>query len=221
MARISDKKKVLKTLEEVGCLFVYPNKEKRVAVPSIWDVLYPNLEMVWDWSDEAHSAVATVWRFREALSRSGDAVYTKWYKGRALFFSKQAFVALAQFLNSPRLIESLPREAAEIWELLNESSPQSSKELRENAGFRGKPFESLYQKSLKTLFERLLIVGYGEVDDGAFPSLSLGATPLMFEELWKDIQKKQNPKSPLKGILPPDILFHAHNLKKKLLVLEV
>ena len=35
------------------------------------------------------------------------------------------------------------------------------------------------------LWERLLVVGVGEVEDGAFPSLSVGATSLVFEPLWE------------------------------------
>jgi hypothetical protein len=37
---------------------------------------------------------------------------------------------------------------------------------------------------MKFLWTRLLIVGVGEVDDGAFPSLAVGATELVFEDLW-------------------------------------
>ena len=38
---------------------------------------------------------------------------------------------------------------------------------------------------MKKLFENGLIVGFGEVDDGAFPSLACGTTSLIFEELWE------------------------------------
>lgn len=39
---------------------------------------------------------------------------------------------------------------------------------------------------MKQLWARLLIVGFGEVDDGAFPSLAVAATELMFEDSWND-----------------------------------
>jgi hypothetical protein len=51
---------------------------------------------------------------------------------------------------------------------------------------QGKFWESTYQKALKELWERLLIVGWGEKDDGAFPSLNMASTKLFFEDLWKD-----------------------------------
>ena len=41
---------------------------------------------------------------------------------------------------------------------------------------------------MKELFRRFLIVAYGEVDDGAFPSLAVGATRTLFEDIWKDSQ---------------------------------
>jgi hypothetical protein len=48
--------------------------------------------------------------------------------------------------------------------------------------------EGAYHKALKPLWSRGLIVGYGEVDEGAFPSLAIGATQVLFEELWKESQ---------------------------------
>jgi hypothetical protein len=48
---------------------------------------------------------------------------------------------------------------------------------------------STYNKSTKVLWERLLIVGFGEVDDGAFPSLAVGSTENLFEDLWEDARK--------------------------------
>jgi hypothetical protein len=37
---------------------------------------------------------------------------------------------------------------------------------------------------MKALWSRLLVVGIGEVPDGAFPSLAVAATELMFEDAW-------------------------------------
>ena len=47
-----------------------------------------------------------------------------------------------------------------------------------------KPFESVFTHAMKALWARLLIVGTGEVQDGAFPSLAVSATEMMFEDLW-------------------------------------
>jgi hypothetical protein len=70
--------------------------------------------------------------------------------------------------------------------LLEESSPQSTKVVRREAGLRGKQGERVWQRSLNELWAALLLVGTGEVDDGAFPSLEIGATRLIFEELWDE-----------------------------------
>jgi len=35
-------------------------------------------------------------------------------------------------------------------------------------------------------FAIVLSAGFGEVEDGAFPSLAVGATELLFEDLWRD-----------------------------------
>jgi hypothetical protein len=39
---------------------------------------------------------------------------------------------------------------------------------------------------MKELFTQLLIVGFGEIDDGAFPSAAVGATELLFSDLWRE-----------------------------------
>lgn len=44
--------------------------------------------------------------------------------------------------------------------------------------------ELTYHRALKELWDRHLIVAYGEVDEGAFPSLAIGATRLLFEDLF-------------------------------------
>ena len=33
-------------------------------------------------------------------------------------------------------------------------------------------------------------MGYGEIDDGAFPSLAMGATRILFEDLWDEAQSR-------------------------------
>ena len=51
--------------------------------------------------------------------------------------------------------------------------------------------ESTYSKATQELWRRLLIVGHGEIDDGAFPSLAMGSTQLMFEDLWQAARQEK------------------------------
>ena len=55
-----------------------------------------------------------------------------------------------------------------------------------SATVRAQTDVALYSRALKELWSRLLIVGVGEVADGAFPSLAMSATRHRFEELWPD-----------------------------------
>ena len=73
------------------------------------------------------------------------------------------------------VFSGLPHESTEILERLREMSPRSSKEIRNEVGLRGKQFESLFTHAMKALWTRLLVVGTGEIPDGAFPSLALAA----------------------------------------------
>lgn len=53
------------------------------------------------------------------------------------------------------------------------------------AGLKGRDNEAAFQRAMKELWSRLLIVAFGEVDDGAFPSLAVGSTRVLFEDLWR------------------------------------
>lgn len=143
--------------------------------------------MRWVWDETGDDRVVKIWDLRERMSQRNDVVYGKWYQNRATFFSPEVFPALLSLrhkgaLDRPRLTPT----ATELYEHLLESSPQSTKSLRqfsrESWGWEKKTHEA----AMKELWQNFLIVGRGEVDDGAFPSLNVGATALMFEELWEE-----------------------------------
>jgi hypothetical protein len=182
MARLSIPT-LVSALKKEGMLLVYPEANKSRPA-SLWSVFFPRARMKWEWTDDADDRVASIWRFRTRLSESGRAVYLKWYRGRATFVDRELFVVCLKLFHFERPLR-LSREAREILQLLEENSPLSGKELRRMLGLQGKRFEATYQSSLKELWLRFLIVGYGEVDDGAFPSLAIGATRLLFEDLYR------------------------------------
>ena len=74
-------------------------------------------------------------------------------------------------------------QARDILDILIADSPQSTKALRRETGLTGRPNERIYERALKELWTRLFIVGFGEIDEGAFPSLAMGATKVLFEDL--------------------------------------
>lgn len=168
-------------INEHGLLLVYPIKN-RPRLPSLWSTFFPRTEMIWDWSAEGSDKVANLWHLRTEIAVSGEVVYTKWVSGRATFISKDLFVALLSCVLACELFLSDP--AKEVYSALEDDSPQATKALREATGLAGKFYESAFQKALRELWRKLLIVGYGEVDEGGFPSLAVGATSLLFEELW-------------------------------------
>lgn len=169
-------------IEQHGALLVYPLANRRDP-PSLWQVLHPRVEMRWAWDQGADDRVVKLWQLREELSREKQVVYGKWFRGRAVFFSKPLFVAMLAVTR--RTPEPLSEEAGELLALLKDDSPQSTKQLRREAGLSGRPSEHVWTRAMRELWERLLIVGVGEIDDGAFPSLAVGATEVLFEELWE------------------------------------
>jgi hypothetical protein len=143
--------------------------------------------MVWDWNDEGDEHVWKMWQLMKRLSDCREVVYSKWYQGRATFFSPELFTAMLATRRSHHVARhELSETARVLFEVLENNSPLSTKQLKALTDLRGRENEAAYSRGMKELFQKLLIVGFGEVDDGAFPSLAVGATELLFEDLWRD-----------------------------------
>ncbi len=174
----------VKIVERLGVALVFSLPQPS-APPSLWGEMYPHDTMRWEWTDDADDRVVQLWRIRERLAESRRVVYSKWYGGRATLFSRDVFHALLhRFHGDSDELAGAPRASMELLEILDDNSPQSTKELKRNSGLIGKERESEYTKALRELWQRLLIVGAGSADDGAFPSLAIGATRLLFEDVW-------------------------------------
>lgn len=171
-------------IDENGFLLVFP-QANREEPQSIWSLLYPGVPLRWEWDDSADSRVVQLWQLREELARSREVVYGKFYQGRATFFSRKVFTNLLA-LKGPWDFPFPNPISREILEALKMDSPLSTKQLKEVTGLKGKMLESTFHKSLRDLWENFLIVGLGEIDDGAFPSLAHASTEVVFEELWQE-----------------------------------
>jgi predicted transcriptional regulator len=149
--------------------------------------------MRWAWDNGADSKVADLWMFRERLQHSREIAYLKLFQGRATFTSLEF---LEHLIAARRLRpQRLSTTAQSLLDALCDTSPQSTKELKKSVGLKGKIFEANYHKALKELWTRGLIVGRGERDDGAFPSLLIAATELVFEDVFKGALKRDPLKS--------------------------
>ena len=177
-------KTAVSKLNKKHMLLVFPANNSK-EIPSLWNEFYPRSKMVWEWDENGDTRVSDLWHLREKLSKSGQLVYGKWFRGRATLMSRELFPALLRSLNPdlPNIV-GLSFNAREILDLLEEDSPLSTKQLRKFADLQGKENEPRYARALKELWNRNLIVGFGEIDEGAFPSLAMGATKLLFEDLW-------------------------------------
>ncbi len=180
--------KAVAAIEKHGILLVYPI-DNRKEPSSLWSAFYSD-EMRWEWDADADDRVSQLWHIKTELSSSREVVYVKWYRGRATFFSKEVFAALLAYFETPKLnTQALRAESQQILEILEMDSPQSTKQIKLATDLRGKMFERVYEKSMKALFEKLWIVGFGEVEDGAFPSLAIGSAKSLFEDLWETAEK--------------------------------
>ncbi len=202
-----NKRQAIRAINEHGILLTFPIKNSPLPL-SLWSAFFPKSKMRWEWDDNGDSRVANLWHLREELSRSGEVVYAKWFQGRATFFSKEIFIALLQ---SAQVLPPPHEEAERLFEILSENSPLSTKLLKKYSEMQGKFFESTFDRALKALWQRLWIVGYGEEDDGAFPSLRVGATALLFEELWDAAKNKNGNLKKLRTTIeaqPPLLRFY-------------
>jgi hypothetical protein len=182
-----------KEIDAHGILLVYPLASKPTSAraaalnnpPSLFSVAYPGVKMSWKWTDDADDRVVRLWHLRMRLAESREVVYAKWFRDRATFFSLPVFRAMLGGLSQAGdTRSSLSMEARDVLEVLEDDSPMSTKLLRTNAGLRGAEHNARWARAMSELFARLYIVAVGEVEDGAFPSLAVGATSLLFENEW-------------------------------------
>lgn len=214
-----NKKDAVAAINRAGALLVFPLDNKKEPA-SIWSHFYPRTPMRWEWDEGGDNRVADLWHLRSELSTTGQVVYTKWFRGRATYFSKPLFAALLCALNRGTESDAragLSSEARAILSVLESESPLSTKEIKRMADLRGRAYEATYEKALKELWSRLLIVAYGEVDDGAFPSLAVGSTRVLFEDLWQKAFTTdfQDAEGEIARALPSGDLFYKHFLKLK------
>ncbi len=177
--------KAVAAINKRGALLVYPINNRKDPL-SIWSELFPRTKMRWEWDDESDSKVADLWHLRTELSRSRKVVYSKWYQGRATFFANDVFVNLLAFMRPTSELGHASRMALEA---LESDSPLSTKQLKVAVELEGRLLEPTYNRALKPLWQRLLIVGFGEFEDSSFPSLGIAATQTIFEDLWNESLK--------------------------------
>ncbi|MGZ3727295.1 MAG: AlkZ-related protein [Pseudobdellovibrio sp.] len=174
-------KSAISKINKSGILLVFPIKNAKEP-DSLWAQFFPRSKMKWEWSDDSNNnKVGDLWQMMKRLSDCRQVVYSKWYQNRATFFSIEVFTAMLSLVRSEK---PLSRNAAKILEILEMDSPLSTRIIKAEADLQGKFNEPAYNKAMKELFSRLLIVAYGEVDDGAFPSLAVGATKTVYEDIW-------------------------------------
>lgn len=176
--------KAVQFINKKGLLLVFP-QENRKEPESLWYEFFPRTKMRWEWDESGDNRVGDLWMLRERLSLSRKCVYAKWFRGRATLIALDVFPALLRLANPgfPHA-RGLSFTAREILDLLDEDSPLSTKQLKKMSGLQGRASEAAYQRALKELWDRCLIVAFGEVDEGAFPSLAVGSTRVIFEDLW-------------------------------------
>lgn len=166
-----------------GVLLVFPIKNKKEP-HSLWSEFFPRKKMRWEWDTAGDAGVADLWMLMKKLSDCGQVVYSKWYQGRATFFSRELFQAMLRIMQENPGWKSMSAGSLNLLEILEGNSPLSTKELKLEADLVGKLNEPFYNRALKPLFANLHVVAFGENDDGSFPSLCIGATQLIYEDLW-------------------------------------
>lgn len=175
-------KKVIDAIDKHGVLLVFPVNNKKEP-HSLWSVLHPKSEMRWDWDTTGDDRVVKLWQLKTELSTTKKVVYTKWYKNRATYFSLELFTACLKIQMEQNL--KLSRDSKNLLDTLISDSPLSTRQLKELTELKGKMFESLFNKSMRPLWDHFQIVAFGEFEDSSFPSLGIGATQTLYEELIK------------------------------------
>jgi hypothetical protein len=58
--------------------------------------------------------------------------------------------------------------ARTLYQCFEERSPQSTRDVKREADLQGRAHSAAYESAMKELWTHMLIVGFGEKDDGAF-----------------------------------------------------
>ncbi len=210
-------KKAIEKINKAGALLVFPLNNKKEP-KSLWSEFYPKSKLRWEWDADSDSRVRSMWYLMKTLSECRHVVYSKWYQGRATFFSRELFTALLCVAQSEIFSQfRLSRHGKNILEILESDSPLSTKQLKKMTELQGKDNQAAYNRATKELFANFYIIAFGEVDDGAFPSLALGATSVLYEDLWTEALKL-NPTKAKKIVdtyMPAQSLMRAYLNKQK------
>jgi len=129
---------------------------------------------------------------------------------------------LTVYQRTGELSRGLLPESQIILETLESDSPLSTKELKRFTDLQGKENEAAYNRATKELFSRLLVVAFGEVDDGSFPSLAIGATRLIYEDLWNEALEMDpnRAETVIDKYMPAGSLFRKQFEKTKAVLAE-
>lgn len=129
-------------INKKGVLLVFPHQNRKEPA-SLWSEFFPRRKMRWEWDESGDNKVGEMWMLMKRLSDCRQVVYSKWYQGRATFFSRPLFTAvlrLTQFTNTAPLSPT----AQTLLEILENDSPLSTKELKRASDLQGRLNEGLY-----------------------------------------------------------------------------
>jgi hypothetical protein len=180
---VVNKRSAIAAVERLGACLVFP-LDNHAEPPSLWSHFHPRTKMRWEWDAGGDNRVPELWHLRSELSSSGQVAYVKWFRGRATLLSLPLFSALVRLVAMDEEL-GLGPEARRLYQCYEEQSPLSTKEVKAQAELQGKLNERAYERGMKELWSRLLVVGCGEQDDGAFPSLLVGASKWLLESAWR------------------------------------
>ena len=123
-----NQKSAVKKINDCGALLVFPINNNKVPA-SLWSEFYPRTKMRWEWDDGGDNKVGDLWFLMKKLSDSRLVVYSKWYQGRATFFSRELFTALLKNTKPDYTGMTLSPVAKQLYECLEEDSPLSTARL--------------------------------------------------------------------------------------------
>src|SRR5687767_5530271 len=88
-----NQRSAISRINKNGILLVFPINNRKEP-KSLWSEFFPRTKMKWEWDETGDNRVGDLWMLMKRLSDCRQVVYSKWYQGRATFFSRELFVAL-------------------------------------------------------------------------------------------------------------------------------
>ena len=197
MSKVRTLDQAARAVKELGFCLLFPGKKLRLPslVEAVEGRLLPDYNPRRDWSSE----FLRVWKWKDELPRKRLAWYGKYFRGRGTFLAPEFLAYFYRLEGTPGSDDDYARlyrdgrisaDARLVCAELLEHGPLGSMELRYALKWEGKRGNQRFQRALRELQSRLVLVHWGtKAETKAWESAVYQFTPRAFPKAVRKASK--------------------------------